>query len=50
MSRIENNKFQLNEEVFNIKDAVNEIVEIMEFQIQLKNLKFEIDISPWVPL
>ena len=50
MSRIENNKFQLNEELFNIKDAINEISEIMEFQIQHKNLKFERDISPMVPL
>ncbi len=31
MSRIENNKFQIFKEIFNIHDAVQEVTKIMEF-------------------
>ena len=32
MSRIENNKFELNEEDFNIRQVISEVQEIMSFQ------------------
>jgi hypothetical protein len=33
MSRIENNKFQIFKEIFEIRAAVTEVAKIMEFQI-----------------
>jgi signal transduction histidine kinase len=33
MSRIENNKFNIFKELFDIRAAVNEVTQIMEFQI-----------------
>ena len=38
MSRIENEKFEINHEEFNIRDVVNEIQDIMELQVKSKNL------------
>jgi hypothetical protein len=38
MSRIENNKFQIFKEMFNIRNVVNEVCKIMEFQIFQKKL------------
>ena len=33
MSRIENNKFSINSELFNLPTAINEVCEIMRFQV-----------------
>ena len=49
MSRFENNKFVVNFEEFNIRDVVNEVKQIMDFQIAAKQLRFIIDISREVP-
>lgn len=50
MSRIENNKFQVFEELFLLRDAVTEVCKIMEFQTRQKNnLRLEVDIGPEVP-
>ena len=38
VSRLENNKFNLFKEYFIIRDAVNEVCEIMEFQFNQKKL------------
>jgi signal transduction histidine kinase len=34
MSRIENNKFDITKDLFNIREAVNEICEVMDFQVK----------------
>ncbi len=49
MSRLENNKLEINLEYFNVRDVVQEVSSIMEFQIQQKKLKFEVHISDEVP-
>ena len=38
ISRLENNKFQIFEDVFNLREAVNEVAQIMKFQINEKGL------------
>ena len=49
MSRIENKKFSLNFEDFDIRKVVEDIREIMEFQIESKNLKFVQNVDESVP-
>ncbi|TNV85960.1 hypothetical protein FGO68_gene11327 [Halteria grandinella] len=50
ISRLENNKFTLYKEQFDIRAAVNEVCEIMKFQIDQKSLGMEIQINPRIPL
>lgn len=50
MSRIENNKFQMFEDLFNIRDAVNEVSQIMKFQIEEKGLQIHTTVDPLVPV
>lgn len=50
ISRLENNKFTLYKEIFDIRNAVNEVCEIMKFQLNQKNLGLEMNISDKVPL
>lgn len=50
ISRLENNKFTLYKEIFDIRNAVNEVCEIMKFQLNQKNLGLEMNISEKVPL
>ena len=38
ISRIENGNFQINKSHFNIREAVNEVADIMRFQIEQKKL------------
>jgi signal transduction histidine kinase len=38
MSRIENNKFQIFKELFKIREAVQDVCKIMEFQVNQKHL------------
>jgi signal transduction histidine kinase len=33
MSRIENGKFSINEELFNLREAIDTVCKIMEFQL-----------------
>ena len=49
MSRLENNTFTIYKELFNIRNAVKEVCDIMNFQLYAKNLKIEIDIKQNVP-
>lgn len=49
MSRIENNKFQINKDYFSIRDAVEEVCKIMEFQVLQKNLALNVDFESSVP-
>ena len=39
MSRIENNQFTVNNEIFEIRKTIQELADIMEFQIKQKNLE-----------
>ena len=38
LSRIDNNKFSINSEYFDIRTVIKEVDDIMRFQIELKNL------------
>ena len=49
MSRIENKKFTIHLESMDIRAAVNEVAEIMSFQISSKGLKLEIKVNLSVP-
>jgi signal transduction histidine kinase len=49
ISRIENNNFTLFMETFDIRAAVNQVCDIMNFQLEQKNLKLELAISQRVP-
>ena len=49
MSRIENNKFTIFKEMFDIEEAVKEVAQIMEFQAKQKNLYIKIHIERNVP-
>lgn len=49
ISRLENNKFTLFKDNFDIRAAVNEVCEIMKFQIDQKGLQMEVSVSPRIP-
>ena len=49
MSLLENNKFSLFKEFFNLKNAITEVCEIMRFQLSQKGLDLKIFISDDVP-
>ena len=49
MSRLENNKFSIYKEMSSIKRAVEEVCSLMNFQLNSKGLKLDLDISPQVP-
>ena len=49
MSRLENNKFDINPEKVELRTIITEISEIMEFQIEQKNLKLKVVIDSSVP-
>lgn len=49
ISRLENNKFQIFEDVFSLSDAVEEVSQIMRFQISEKGLQLITEIGPRVP-
>ena len=42
MSRIENNKFSIFQEIFNLKNVITEVCDIMRFQLQQKGLDLKI--------
>jgi len=45
MSRLENNKFSLFLELANIRSAVEEVAEIMKFQLKEKKLELKVQID-----
>lgn len=49
LSRIENNRFEINIEYVNIRSLIEEVSSIMEFQISRKNLKYEVKIDSSIP-
>ena len=49
MSRIENNKFQILKEYFDIRTAIQEVASIMEFQTTQKGLSLNILVDNVVP-
>ena len=49
MTRIENNKFQVNLEEFTIREEIHEVRGIMKFQITQKKLEFKCYIDDNVP-
>ena len=49
MTRIENNKFEVNCEFFDVRKAVKEVAQIMEFQVIQKGINITIDINNDVP-
>ena len=49
MSRIENDKFEINLEEFSIREIANEIYDIMEFPVRAKGLTLNMNIDDSVP-
>lgn len=49
VTRLANNKFEIFKENFNLKNAVNEVFEVMKFQIEEKGLEFKLDFSEFIP-
>ena len=49
MSRLENNKFQIFNELFDVRKAVEDVCNIMRFQLTSKDLDLRIVIQPSVP-
>ena len=49
MLRIENNQFTLNNEIFDLRNALNEVCDIMQFQLTSKGLGFELLFSELCP-
>lgn len=49
LSRIENNKFEVNLSFFNIRESLEEIIEIMSFQVNSKGLYLNLVIDKSVP-
>lgn len=49
MSRIENNKFTLNPHLFDIRKAINEVCDIMRFQLEQKGLYLRVNVEEGVP-
>jgi two-component system CheB/CheR fusion protein len=49
LSRIENNKLELNFDFFDIGNTINEVKEILDFQIKEKHLSFFVKIDNNVP-
>jgi two-component system phosphate regulon sensor histidine kinase PhoR len=49
ISRLENNKFTLYKEFFDIRLAVREVCEIMKFQMDQKKLEMQVNINERIP-
>jgi signal transduction histidine kinase len=49
LSRIENNQLELNFDFFDIDNTINEVKEILDFQIKEKHLSFYVKIDNNVP-
>ena len=49
VSRLENNKFSIFKQMFNLKSAIEEVCDIMRFELQQKGLGLKIKISDNVP-
>ena len=49
ISRLENNKFEINKSEFDIRDTINVVYDIMKFQIDAKKLQFKLNVKDSVP-
>jgi signal transduction histidine kinase len=49
VTRIENKKFEIIKGLFNFRDTVKEVCEIMDFQLKQKGLGLEVSIRDRVP-
>ena len=49
ISRLENNKFKIYNEMFDVRGAINEVGEIMKFQIEEKGLQLDLQIRNELP-
>ncbi|TNV84121.1 hypothetical protein FGO68_gene2356 [Halteria grandinella] len=49
ISRLENNKFQIFKEMFEVRDLVKQVSDIMRFQVEQKGLLLKVQISEKVP-
>ena len=49
ISRLENNKFEINKSEFDIRDTINIVYDIMKFQIDAKKLQFKLNVKDSVP-
>lgn len=50
ITRIENNRFEVFPSLFNIREVLNEVCEVMRFQIDSKGLGFFLRVGQQVPL
>ena len=49
VTRLEKNKFEIHKELFNLRDILGEVYDIMKFQIDQKQLGFHLRVSHSVP-
>ena len=49
ISRLENNKFEINKAMFDFRETVEEVYEVMKFQVDARDLDFKLRISDSVP-
>lgn len=49
ISRLENNKFEINKDLFDLRGTCNELANIMKFQIEQKGIEMKLKISRSVP-
>ena len=49
ISRLENNKFEINKDLFDLRGTCNELADIMKFQIEQKGIEMKLKISRSVP-
>ena len=49
MSRIENGKFEIINELVDIRETLNEVCEVMDFQVKLKKLRLHVNIDNNIP-
>lgn len=49
ISRLENNKFQIHNEMMSLREIVHEVCDIMRFQIEEKGLELDVKVAREVP-
>ena len=49
VTRLANHKFEINKERFNLRKSVQDVFDIMKFQIEQKSLQFKLEFSDSIP-
>lgn len=49
VTRLANNKFEIFKEKFNLRMVVQDVYEVMKFQIEQKSLQFKLEFSDSIP-